>query len=226
MLILIFSFSACNSLNEKEDIELVKDRYIDKVVENNEDNVNNNVNNQLVKDFIVKFISSIKNEDSESFKNLVSQDGIYSISYFVDGRDKNVVLHLNKDEIRGDLVLANLEKIGITLATMFSEEIVSSIENMPINSSTILSDISFYVDWHFDDENRIESKLEEIVNTCEKIILTNNQDIPQVFLLKDNIFAFTQSTATHEPDVECTGDWMIFEKKGEEYIILAVLQFQ
>jgi hypothetical protein len=220
-LIVTILLSACSTVNEKNNIaEKVKPS------QNKDTDKYNKVDNELLKDFINKFIVSIKNDDSKTFKDLVSENGIYSITYFVDGRDQNVVLHLNKEEIRDDLVLANSEKMGITLATMFSVYDVESLESIKINSSMQLSDISFNVDWHTVDENEVKTKLEDIIKTCEDIILINNENIPQVFVLKDNIFAFTQSSAIQEPDVECTGDWVIFEKVGTEYKILAVIQMQ
>lgn len=220
-LCLIFAFSACNKLISNE-----KNRTSIGIETNNKDeNIHNN-DNQALKNFIIKYETAIENEDANAFKELIDKDGIFSITYFVDSRDSNVILHLYRDEIRDDLVLANTEKVGITLSPMFEEDVKKIVENIPIHSSKPFSDISFNVNWHLNNEKTIQSKLEDIVKICENLILTNNENIPQVFVLKDNIYAFTLSNATQEPNIECTGNWVIFEKMGKEYWLRAIIQLQ
>ena len=189
-------------------------------------NVNStNIDKKGIIGFCTKFFTSIKDDDSKTFKGLVNDDGLFSLTYFVDQRDTNVVIHVDKDIIRDDLVLVN-DKVGISLATMFDEGDISKIKEMPIITSDYLNSISFNVDWKSNDVNVIENDLENIVKTCQQINLVNNKNIPQVFVLKDNIYAFVKSSGVLEPKPEFTGDWVIFEKIGNEYIIRAVMQFQ
>jgi len=181
--------------------------------------------NKKINDFIMKYADSVEyrdeepHRDAESFKSLIDQFGIYSITYFIDERDRNVVLHLYSDEIRDDLVLANSKKVGITITSLPIES------EMILHSSDYLNNISFDVDWRSNDEEFVESKLHEIVETCKKIIMTNNEDIPQVFVLKDNYFAFTISGIAPEPYLDFTGDWIIFERMDGEYKLRAIMKF-
>lgn len=186
-----------------------------------------NIDEQGIKNFILKFLSSIKNDDSKGFKELLSDDGIFSISYYIDQRDPNVVIHVNKDLIRSDLILVDSNnKAGITLSTMFAGDDAVELEKMPIHTSELLSNMSFNVQWKSKDEGMIMKYLEDIVQTCQKINLVNNEDISQVFVLKDNMFAFAKSSGVLKPSPEFTGDWVIFEKVGSEYKLRAVMQFQ
>lgn len=185
-----------------------------------------NKENKAILDFVEKFLIASTNVKLESFKELLDNDGMYSITYFGDERAPNVVLHLNKDEIRDDLVLANSQKVGITLEALFGGDIVESKESILVNSSQDLDDISFGIDWHKNDETNVQNNLENILKTCEKVILINNEYVPQVFKLKNNIFIFTQSILTEEPYKEFIGEWLIFEKVNNEYKVRAVMKFQ
>ncbi|MEA4964093.1 hypothetical protein [Lutispora sp.] len=213
-----FILIACRNVNENI---ISNDKK--NIIAATEGNINDN---QDIKSFILKFLKAIHSEDLELFKEIIDKDGIYSITYFIDGRDRNVVLHLNKDEIRDDLVLANSEKMGIGLSSMYYSDLVNEIESIPIQSSKLLSDISFNVDWHDTDESVIEKRIEDIIKTCQKINLTNNEYIPQVFVLKDNIYAFAYSSGILEPEPEFTGYWTIFEKIDSEYYLRAVIDLQ
>lgn len=122
--------------------------------------------------------------------------------------------------------MANSEKMGIGLSSMFYSDLVNEVEGIPIHSTGLLNETSFDVDWHVNDENGIESKLEDIIATCQKINLENNEHIPQVFVLKDNFYAFANSSGVIEPAPEFTGDWVIFEKIKNEIKVRAVLKLQ
>jgi hypothetical protein len=136
------------------------------------------------------------------------------------------VLHLDKNEIRNDLVLANSKKMGIGLSSMFYRNLVNEVDNLQIHSTKSLNEISFNLDWHVSDESMVESKIEDIVKTCQEINLINNEYIPQVFVLKNNMFTLAQSSGVLEPTPEFTGDWVVFEKVGSEYKLRAVMKFQ
>ena len=206
------SFDESNNVEEANTI----------TVANNE---NLGVNENELKDFIIKFMVAIKNGDSKTFKELIDKDGIFSITYFIDQRDPNVAIHVFKDEIRNDLVLVNSENtVGITIGSMFAGNAELQQNDIPINISQNLSDISFNIDWHNTDESVIEKRIEDIIKTCHKINLTNNEYIPQVFVLKDNIYAFAYSSVMLGPELDVTGDWAIFEKIDSEYKLRAVMR--
>lgn len=228
VILFVISLCACSKLDDNEEVKKqietanstnigVYDRDSEGVIHNDD---------KAIQDFLVKFIAAIKCQNTKAFKALLDKDGILSISYFGDKRDRNVVIRISRDQVRDDLVLANSEKIGITLETMFSENIINLQGEIPIHKSEFLSNISFNVDWHTDNERNVQKKLEDIVNTCKQIILTNNHNIPQLFVLKDNIFVFTQSSIVEEPYDEFTGDWLIFEKIDGIYKLRAVMKFQ
>ncbi|MPM62553.1 hypothetical protein SDC9_109428 [bioreactor metagenome] len=191
------------------------------------DNEDSNIDENGLKDFVLKFLSIIKSDDSTAVKKLIDTYGTFSITYFIDQRDPNTVIHVSKDEIRNDLVLVNSQnKVGITLDSMFAGNDELQQNDIPINTSQNLSNISFDVDWKSKDESIITKKIEDIIKTLQKINLINNKNIPQVFVLKDNIYAFAQSSGVLEPEPEFTGDWVIFEKVGNEYYLRAVIQLQ
>lgn len=191
---------------------------------NNEDN---KIDENGIKDFVLKFMSAIKDDDSTAFKSLIDKYGIFSMTYYIDQRDPNRVIHIFKDKIRDDLVLVNSEDIvGITLSTMFAGNSELQPIDIPINMSQNPRNISFNVDWKSNDESTITPKMDDIFETCRKINFINNEYIPQVFVLRDNMYAFAQSKGVLEPKLEFTGDWVIFEKVGNEYYLRAVIQIE
>jgi|GEM_PF-1777489 len=181
------------------------------------------VNDNDIKEFISDFVKATSETNVEEFKSLMDEYGMYSITYFVDKRDRNVVLHLNRDEIRSDLVLANSKKVGISLGGAYKD---LNVDDIPIQESDESSKISFNIDWHINDENIIESNLEDIISTCQKINIINNEYIPQIFVLNDNLYAFCKSSGVEEPEPEFTGDWLIFEKRDDAYKIRAFIELQ
>lgn len=174
--------------------------------------------------FVTDFASATSKTDSKSFRNLMDEYGVYAITYYIDKRDRNVVVHLFSKEIRSDLVLANNKKMGMSLKGAFFG-LGKNVE-IPIHTSQVLDKISFSVDWRKNDEEMIEKELEHIVKTCQTINLINNEYIPQIFVLKDNIFAFARSSGVLDPNPEFTGDWVIFEKVGNGYKLRAVIELQ
>ncbi|WP_410771630.1 hypothetical protein [Fontibacillus sp. BL9] len=181
-----------------------------------------------IREFLTSFIDNIDNRDNrnmDAFKEWIDQDGFYSITYFVDKRDINTVVHLYANEVRGDLVLANEEKMGLTLSSMFSVS-HEEIQDMPIHVSEELKKISFNVDWRINDEPAIEMGLEDILKACEAMNLVDNEYIPQVFVLKDNMYAFAISSVNLETVTEITGEWLVFEKQHDKFKIRAVMEFQ
>ncbi|MCZ8511628.1 hypothetical protein O9H85_04110 [Paenibacillus filicis] len=102
---------------------------------------------------------------------------------------------------------------------------INSKNDISISSSR-LNDISFGVDWHTNNENIVRSKMDDIINVCKKIVLSDNQNFPRVFALRDNIFVFTDSLLTTGSYGEFTGDWLIFEWKNNEFKIRAVMEFE
>ena len=149
----------------------------------------------------------------------------FSIECFVDGRDRNTVLIMKKENIRDDRILDKEgKKLGVPLYSMFPY--VTSESQFPVHTSSYLDGISFPVDWHNAGEEEVLEKLEDIYDTCMEIILTNNEYIPQIFVLKDDIYAYTESDYSGEFNPSMLGDWLIFEKADDGYHILAIMEFQ
>ncbi len=183
----------------------------------------NNNSEQRLEDFVLKFVKAIKNNEHKAFIDMVGDGGIISINYFVDKRDPTTVIHVAKDKIRDDLVLVNPQnRAGVTMQTLLADITESDLNEMPVTSSNI----SFNVDWHSKDERKIADEVEDIVRTCQQINLINNKYIPQVFLLKNNYYAFVIGSGVTEPEVEFVGNWVVFEKIGNEYKIQSVIQLQ
>lgn len=178
---------------------------------------------QSVNEFARQVVRATLEVDAQALRDLVGENQFFSIECFVDGRDRNTVLLMNKDHIRDDLILDKDDYLGVYLR-IFQGDILD--EDVPVHTSSYLEGISFPVDWHTAGEEEVEAKLEDIYDTCMMIILTNNEYIPQIFILKDGIYAYSESNAILEPYKEFTGDWLIFEKAEEGYRILAVMNFQ
>lgn len=180
-----------------------------------------------IRKFVSEFIDSLYQQDSNEFKKLVNDDGIYSITYFVDQRDTNSVVYTAKDSIRDDLVLCNKDnKGGITLQTMMIGGNNFDVSEMPIINNEDSKKLGFNIDWKSKDETKIQNNIKDIVNMCQKINMLNNKWITQVFVLKDNTYALANSSGVLDPSPEFTGDWVIFEKIDDKYKVRAVMQLQ
>jgi hypothetical protein len=199
---------------------------------NSEITFNTGIENRTSEDselthMIETFIGIVNNEDSILFKEMMDKDGIFSITYYVDGRDRNSVVHVNQDEVRDDLVLANSnKKAGITVGILDFAKDTELRKDIPINQIDKLNDISFDVDWREESEDDIQKRLEDIYQACSQIIRLNNQYIPQVFILKDHYVVLTKSIASEEPVADFIGDWAIFEKVEGRYKLRVLMNFQ
>lgn len=227
-MMLVIIISACDNKNEirntskESNIEINnQSNYFPK-----NENVNQNAHKKDhdIQESAVNFLKAGSIPDSKLFKELIGTEGIYSITYYIDEREPHRVIHVNKEEIRDDLVLANAEnKAGLSVTSLFGEPLIDL--EIPINTSNLLSNISFDVNWRVKDEAVIEDKLNWIADICKTIILTNNEYAPQIFALKDNFYVFTYSSIGQKPFDEFTGDWMIFELMENKYVILALMKF-
>lgn len=182
---------------------------------------------QHFKEFINKFFKTKLTDDAAAFKESMDEDGIYSITYFVDGRDRNRILHLFKDEIPPDLVLFNSKTTGITLMSLFAGPHDENAD-IPILTNKLLGDITYDVDWHANDEDGVQNKLQDIIKTCEEIILYDNVITPRIFAIKNNMYVYTDASEVvgPYPDSDFTGDWLVFEKQGTEFKVRAVMNFE
>jgi hypothetical protein len=222
-----------NVINEEStnDLKTSKDDFIidEKNTSVNDLNgINNeflNVNKEGVKNFTNKLLSAIKGDDDRKlFKDLVDEHGFFSISYFADGRDRNVVVHIAKEIIRSDLVLASDDnRAGITLNTLFSVYGVNDLGDELIIASEELSSISIF-DWKLTNEDTVAKNLEDIIDTCKKITMINNEYILQVFVLNDSNYALAHGFVVLGPYPSFFGDWVFFEKVNSDYFIRAIIQ--
>ncbi|MNN08502.1 hypothetical protein D3C81_1213580 [compost metagenome] len=85
--------------------------------------------------------------------------------------------------------------------------------------------ISFDVDWHHASEEDIEKRLKSIYQTCNQLILVNNEYIPQVFILNNNYVVLTKSKAYPDDPSVFIGDWAVFEKLNGDYILRVLMNF-
>ncbi|MNB92654.1 hypothetical protein D3C75_397590 [compost metagenome] len=178
-------------------------------------------------DTIIKFVDAVRDDDPKSFKELMDQGGLFSISYFVDDRDPNRVVHVYPNDVSESLVLTNSKGyIGITVAVLdFVEETSRSKRDFPIHRTEQLKGISFDVDWHHASEEDIEKRLKSIYQTCNQLILVNNEYIPQVFILNNNYVVLTKSKAYPDDPSVFIGDWAVFEKLNGDYILRVLMNF-
>ncbi|MBY9078998.1 hypothetical protein [Paenibacillus sp. CGMCC 1.18879] len=177
-------------------------------------------------DTITKFVDAIHDDDPKPFKELMDQDGLFSISYFVDDRDPNRVVHVYPDDVSENMVLVNSKNdIGITLLVLNFNKISKASPDFPIINSEQLKGISFDVDWHHASEKDIEKQLKSIYQTCNQLILINNEYNPQLFILNNNYVVLTKSKAAPDDLSDFTGDWAVFEKINGDYKLRVLMNF-
>jgi len=186
-----------------------------------------NIANKDLYDFAYKFVKAIKNRDSILFKELVDEKGFFSVTYFSDGRWPDSIIHVTKDILRSDLVLVSAEnKGGITLSVMLTRD----LSNLQIQTSSYLDNTNFPVDWSSTNVDAITEKLLDIVRLCWEIIMTNNEDEPQIFVLDNDIYALVRSKGAYsrglDSGVSIIGHWVIFEKVDDNYFVRAVMDFE
>ena len=188
-------------------------------------NENLNSENKEIFDSVYKFIQSIdyENNDSTLFKELVDEKGFFSIIYFNDGRRYNSIIYMTKDTSRDDIVMLGSAKdtIGIPLISMFG----INLSNLKIHTSDYLSSLEYPIDWGSTNVDTITEKIEDIIKTCKDIILVNNEDEIQVFVLNNNLYALVNITVGKVTGF-LYGSWAIFEKINDEYFIRAVMILQ
>ena len=183
----------------------------------------NQIETQAVNEFARQVVRATLDVDAPALRELVGENEFFSIECFVDGRDRNTVILMKKENIRDDLILDKDKKGGVYLR-IFQKDIIAA--DVPVHTSSYLDGISFPVHWHNAGEEEVLEKLEDIYDTCMEIILTNNEYIPQIFILKDDIYAYTESDYSGEFNPSMLGDWLIFEKADDGYHILAIMEFQ
>ena len=187
-----------------------------------------NIDSQELAQFLTQFFTSIDTPDSHLFKELIKGTGLFSITYFGDQRDTNIVLYIGKEKIGDDeIYLRSADgRWGVDVYSIFPGKDQMDGSKIKITSSDYLSGISFPIDLHSASETEVEENLDSIVDTLAKVITVNNEYIPQVFVLKDGIYAYTMSSFITEPYWLFTGDWVIFEKTEDGYGILAVIDLE
>ena len=66
-----------------------------------------------------------------------------------------------------------------------------NVDDIPAQNQMKTWALSFNTDWHINDENIVN--IEDIISTCQKINIINNEYIPQIFVLNDNLYAFAKA---------------------------------
>ncbi|MBD3920904.1 hypothetical protein H8B09_19215 [Paenibacillus sp. PR3] len=174
---------------------------------------------------IDKFKTAIKTPDLQLLKEIIHPNGLYSMTYFTDGRDPNVGIHVDKEKLREDLVLESTDGyLGITLPSMGFRNNDDLQTDIPIQRSEFLQQFSLNIDWQSLNEVDFKNSLDALYQKLLQIIVNNNKDIAQVFALKDDYYAFTKSSAIFDPYTELTGNWAVFHKEGQEFKLVSVIE--
>jgi len=227
LLLLSFELTACEAINAPSSTagttpSVQASADVDSTINNKKTNLEDT---KLV-GTIIKFVDAVRDDDSKSFKKLMDKDGLFSITYFVDERDSNRVVHVFQNDVNENLVLTNSKGyIGITVAVLDFTTISRDKPEFPIYHSKELKGISFDVDWHHDSEEEIKKQLKSIYQTCNQLILINNEYIPQVFILNDNYVVLTKSKAYPDDPSVFIGDWAVFEKINGNYKLRVLMNF-
>ncbi|WP_058485598.1 hypothetical protein [Defluviitalea phaphyphila] len=181
---------------------------------------------ESISEFIIMFDNIIHEEDIDGFLNFIDENGIYSITYFDDGRDENRAVLVFKEDVREDLFLVSSQsgKAGISLGGGLT--FPGRIEDVYFNDFEIEDNILSNIDWKVKDEKVIQKQLPDILNGLKEIILKNNECIPQVFRLSENMYAFSYSDIDEEEPQYFYGYWILFEEIDGSYYIRAIIELQ
>lgn len=177
---------------------------------------------ETIRRSVDKFALAIKNEDSDYLKEILNQSGIFIIRNFLWGaeeRGKDVVLHFNADEINKELIVDIPDEIPVFLPASFSGLRDIGTEDLPVNESTVLNEISYKIDWDKTDSENIKSSIKQVIEASEQIIKENNKMDPQIFVLADDTFVLTESSYNDG----LQGSWAVFQKSNDKYELRAIM---
>ncbi|WP_372999645.1 hypothetical protein [Lutispora sp.] len=180
---------------------------------------------ESLSEFIIRLNDYIYEENSKGFQEFIDAYGVYSISYFDDGRDENNAILVYKNDVREDMFLVSSQsgKAGISLSGgTFSTE----VKEIYFNDYEITNNALLNIDWLEKDESVIQNQLSDIIKGCQELILKNNEYIPQIFSLSNNYFAFSFSEINENTLEKFYGYWIIFEKVNDSYAIRAIIELQ
>lgn len=204
---------------------------VNEQIESTTDELKNSTDNSLdtekekLSKFVINFYNIVNKPDADKFKELIGDNGLYSISFFDDGRDPNKSIFELKKDIRDDLFLISSQsgKAGISLC---GGNFSIKINEVYFNEISITDNPLLTIDWTVKDENVINSKLQDILEGCQLLILENNENVPQVFKLSDKKYALSYSSINENELQEFYGYWIIFEENNQGYFINAIIEMQ
>jgi hypothetical protein len=190
------------------------------VVENSTSSLSNVEENSLTRD-IEDFILSIKNNDAESLKHIISPSGLLIIRNFSSGnnaRGKDIRNLYSIDKIPANLQFEISGEVPITLHELFNKSQQGKVNNIPvikINNSSF----SFKDDI---ETNNYGPSTAEVRDLCSELI-SNKDYSPKIFELGDKEVVLTESSLIAETPV---GLWAIFEKLNNKYLLRAIIELR
>ncbi|MEW6573238.1 MAG: hypothetical protein AB1374_06355 [Bacillota bacterium] len=181
-------------------------------------------NKEVVSIKIVEdFIKSIKTNDAEALKRIISPSGLIVIRNSSSGngaRGKDVRNLYLPDKIPSNLQFEVSGELPIVLHDLFKTEV--EIKDIPVER---LNNINF----NFKDDSKSNifgPPTDEVRDICGEMTSTrdkNNQYSSKIFRLGDKEIVLTESALVADLP---TGVWAVFEKLNEKYFLRAVINLR
>lgn len=171
------------------------------------------------------FIKSIKSNDAEALKRIISPSGLIIIRNFSSGngaRGKDIRNLYLADKIPTNLQFEISGEAPVILSELFKRSQEIEIKNITVES---INGNNF----NFKDDsknNMFAPPTEEVIDICGEITSTkdtNNQYNPKIFNLEDKEIVLTESALVADSPV---GVWAIFEKANNKYFIKSVIDLR
>ena len=169
---------------------------------------------------IEDFILSIKNNDAESLKQMISPSGLIVIRNFCSGfgnRGKDIRGLYSIDDIPDDLQFDVIDEIPVSLHDFFKKIQQGEVIDMPV---TQINDRYF----GFTDDIKTKNygpPTEEVTDLC--CYLTSNDFSPGIFELGEKEVVLTESSLVNYAPI---GVWAVFEKQDDTYLLRAIIDLR
>ncbi len=188
-------------------------------------NVNEtNIQAAQIRDTVERFVTSLKNNDLQAFKQQISPSGLVIIRNFLTGgygvRGKDIRYNYSLEQIPVNLKFLVKGEAPVDPYNLFKGSIKIDSKGIPLK---VVEGYQF----KFQNSGKPypEPSTLKVAKICLKIRSTDKNDdsVPRGFILGENEFVLTESMVI---DGLPLGSWAIFEKSDDKYLLRAIIDFR
>lgn len=210
---LLISLSACVNKSSNTNGE----------VNNNVTSVKNDEeepeNKTAIQDAVSKFVESIKNNDENTFRNLIDTDGILVIRNFISGgngeRGKDIKDIYIKENVPDNLEFPVKDEIPVNPADLFTETIIAKLDTVEVK---IIEDDELLLITQTTDTLSTINMIAEILKR------SNNHDfVPSIVRLGDKGFVLTEAQLVDDLPI---GAFAVFVERDDKYYLKALIDLR